>query len=83
MFYGRIILLATFIGTHTPYHLPTHPPLHPTHPLPPPFLQRVRTVQRFDDGGNGLECFCLIREQRVLDAVTGALDRYPRGGGHR
>ena len=37
--------------------------------------QRVRTLQRFDDTGR-LACLYLMREERVLDAVTGAVDRY-------
>ena len=35
----------------------------------------MRTLQRFDDAGR-LACLYLMREERVLDAVTGAVDRY-------
>ena len=64
---SRVVLGATPLVAAT-IHLRLRPPL---------VTQRIRTVQRFDDISGALECFCLIRETRVLDAVTGALDRYP------
>jgi hypothetical protein len=39
-------------------------------------MARVRTVQRFADNGE-LQCMYLIREERVIDAVTGAVVEPP------
>jgi hypothetical protein len=74
-------------GTTTPHPSPlprTTLPVHAHNVSPPPRarpspLQRVRTVQRFDDRGR-LSCVYLMTEERVIDAVTGAVDRY---GGRR
>lgn len=38
-------------------------------------LRRVRTVQRFDATGQ-FQCMYLIKEQRVIDAVSGAMESY-------
>lgn len=41
-------------------------------------LRRVRTVQRFDATGQ-FQCMYLIREQRVIDSVSGAMAAYEDG----